>query len=118
MRYFKAQKIAVRACIADKASVLHVPMLYVRDPTSGEQMTKYKNRYITSFTVFFVLYFIVGYFISDLQCGDGWASSSIGRQGACSSHGGVVSVSAIPVFPAAIVISLMVFVLLSKFGKR
>jgi hypothetical protein len=27
-----------------------------------------------------------------LQCADGWPSTSIGRQGACSHHGGVVNV--------------------------
>lgn len=29
---------------------------------------------------------------SGAQCSDGWPSSSIGHQGACSHHGGVVSV--------------------------
>jgi len=36
---------------------------------------------------------VCGIFFSMLEgprrCSDGWASSSIGRQGACSSHGGV-----------------------------
>jgi len=79
---------------------------------------KYENRYIVSFSVFFVLYFIVGFMISDLQCIDGWSSSSIGRQGACSHHGGVVSVSDIPIFPTSVVVSLVVFAIVSKFGKR
>lgn len=79
---------------------------------------KYENRYIVSFAVFFVLYFIVGFLISDLQCADGWASPSIGRQGACSHHGGVDSIAPIPMFPTAVVVSLIVFGLISKFGKR
>ncbi len=31
----------------------------------------------------------LGYVLGPATCRDGWASSSIGRSGACSHHGGV-----------------------------
>ncbi len=36
-----------------------------------------------------VIYFAIRYFLPELACEDGWGSASIGRQGACSHHGGV-----------------------------
>lgn len=37
----------------------------------------------------FALSFAAGQLLGPLKCRDGWASPSIGRQGACSWHGGV-----------------------------
>src|ERR671919_300543 len=38
-----------------------------------------------------VIFFLLVYFIPESTCRDGWESPSIGRQGACSYHGGVVN---------------------------
>jgi hypothetical protein len=39
--------------------------------------------------VFFISLMTLGLFIGPLACWDGWESPSIGRSGACSSHGGI-----------------------------
>src|SRR5580693_2789409 len=39
--------------------------------------------------LFLVSFFGLGYLIGPATCNDGWHSPSIGRQGACSWHGGV-----------------------------
>ena len=44
---------------------------------------------IIGWIVGFVFFFVVGSFVPKSTCMDGWASSSIGRSGACSHHGGV-----------------------------
>lgn len=45
--------------------------------------------YIAGFLVFLGVAFVIGGFVSAPTCEDGWRSSSIGIQGACSHHGGV-----------------------------
>ena len=35
------------------------------------------------------LFLLMGFVVPRVTCSDGWHSPSIGRQGACSSHGGV-----------------------------
>jgi hypothetical protein len=44
---------------------------------------------VVGFVVFFALSMLAGQLLGSVKCRDGWASSSIGRQGACSHHGGV-----------------------------
>lgn len=44
---------------------------------------------IVGFTTFLVLSFAGSAIIGPLSCNDGWQSPSIGKQGACSHHGGV-----------------------------
>lgn len=44
---------------------------------------------IAGLMVFFALAKLTGFLLGPVTCRDGWASSSIGRQGACSWHGGV-----------------------------
>ena len=46
-------------------------------------------KFIVGFLVFFTIALIGGKLVGPTLCSDGWASQSIGRQGACSSHGGV-----------------------------
>lgn len=44
---------------------------------------------VVGFVVFFLLSFIGNQLVGPTRCSDGWASPSIGKQGACSHHGGV-----------------------------
>lgn len=44
---------------------------------------------VVGFVVFFLLSFIGNQIVGPTRCSDGWASPSIGKQGACSHHGGV-----------------------------
>jgi len=51
----------------------------------------WKYRWWVSGIFFVVLTFLLIWLFGDVSCQDGWGSSSIGRQGACSHHGGVKS---------------------------
>jgi len=51
----------------------------------------WKYRWWVSGIFFVVLTFLLIWLFGDVSCRDGWGSSSIGRQGACSHHGGVKS---------------------------
>lgn len=44
---------------------------------------------IVGFGVLFGLSYLTGWLLGPVTCRDGWASGSIGTQGACSWHGGV-----------------------------
>lgn len=46
---------------------------------------------ITACCVSIIMLFILGGFLPEVTCNDGWSSPSIGSQGACSHHGGVKS---------------------------
>ena len=46
-------------------------------------------RVIVGIAVFFILNVAGNGLIGPTRCSDGWASPSIGKQGACSHHGGV-----------------------------
>ncbi|MEK6678006.1 MAG: hypothetical protein AABY39_01185, partial [Nitrospirota bacterium] len=35
------------------------------------------------------IFLLLAQMLPEIRCADGWASPSIGRQGACSRHGGV-----------------------------
>ena len=48
-----------------------------------------KNPWIVGIAVYFITVTILGSIEGPTVCSDGWASGSIGRQGACSHHGGV-----------------------------
>ena len=49
-----------------------------------------KRRYsVAGWLVGISLFFALAHFSPAVTCRDGWASQSIGRQGACSHHGGV-----------------------------
>mgnify|MGYP000093517658 CR=1 FL=1 len=45
--------------------------------------------FIVGFITFLVLTFAGSAIVGPLTCNDGWQSPSIGKQGACSHHGGV-----------------------------
>lgn len=45
--------------------------------------------YIVAIAIFFCLFSLMSSFVDPPTCRDGWRSSSIGTQGACSHHGGV-----------------------------
>ena len=45
--------------------------------------------FIPTVIVFILAWIVISLLAGPLVCGDGWASGSIGRQGACSGHGGV-----------------------------
>lgn len=45
--------------------------------------------FIVGIAAFFIVALTVSIISGPSKCNDGWASSSVGRQGACSSHGGV-----------------------------
>lgn len=45
--------------------------------------------FLVGFITFFLLSFAGNAIVGDTVCNDGWASPSIGKQGACSHHGGV-----------------------------
>ena len=50
------------------------------------------RKVILALITFFVFLFVLNWsFPSERRCNDGWKSPSIGRQGACSSHGGVAA---------------------------
>ena len=44
---------------------------------------------VVGFAVFFILNLVGNQIVGPTRCSDGWASPSIGKQGACSHHGGV-----------------------------
>lgn len=44
---------------------------------------------VVGFVTMLGLSILAGQLLGPINCRDGWASSSIGRQGACSHHGGV-----------------------------
>lgn len=45
--------------------------------------------YASGGVIWLVMLLLLGSLAGSARCRDGWASPSIGRQGACSSHGGV-----------------------------
>lgn len=45
--------------------------------------------FIPTMIVFILTWIVASLLVGSVVCGDGWASGSIGRQGACSGHGGV-----------------------------
>lgn len=79
---------------------------------------KYRNRYAISIASFFLFFCYGVLFFGELGCSDGWNSSSIGRQGACSHHGGVDALNGGSIFLGALIVSIVIFALVAKFGKR
>lgn len=53
---------------------------------------------IISATVGILLFFLLASLVPPARCNDGWNSPSIGRQGACSHHGGVKDYEALGMF--------------------
>tara|TARA_B110000091_G_C13626284_1_gene395161 strand:+ start:235 stop:450 length:216 start_codon:yes stop_codon:yes gene_type:complete len=51
-------------------------------------------------------------FVIYIECSDGWASLSIGKQGACSHHGGVSEKLSVP---GAILLLVCLLFLFSKY---
>jgi hypothetical protein len=69
-------------------------------------MTKSPISY--ALTCFILSFILLGFFIGELVCNDGWVSPSIGKSGACSHHDGI---NYIPIFLQWVVsIALSVFV--------
>jgi hypothetical protein len=52
-------------------------------------MALWTNPWLRGLMTFLILRIAVSPFLGSTRCRDGWASASIGRQGACSWHGGV-----------------------------
>ena len=70
--------------------------------------------YIIGITIFFFSFSIISSFVDSPTCKDGWRSSSIGIQGACSHHGGVkYDPVRYLVFPVSVVTALISFFLIS-----
>ena len=65
-------------------------------------------------TTFVVCMAVLLYVVGPVACNDGWASPSIGRQGACSWHGGVNS---FPQF-ASFLVSLFVAFIASNLARK
>lgn len=69
-------------------------------------------------TTFFVCIVVFAYVVGPVACSDSWVSPSIGRQGACSWHGGV---SYIPLYLGVLVSLVMAFVssnIAARFGRK
>lgn len=61
-----------------------------------------------------ILWFLIRIpYINDSYCSDGWASPSIGRQGACSHHGGVGYIEAASPLRSILAICIGVAVLIA-----
>ena len=52
-------------------------------------MTRAPLSWAFALAVFLVLQVIASFVLGEITCSDGWASGSIGKQGACSHHSGV-----------------------------
>jgi len=52
-------------------------------------MSLRKYSYYAGFVMFMAVSFLLSAAVPPAECNDGWNSPSIGRQGACSHHGGV-----------------------------
>src|SRR5260370_22332807 len=63
------------------------------------------------FVVFLVSYFGLKYLFGPTTCNDGWHSPSIGKQGACSWHGGVNNTPQFLSFLASVFVGLVVYAL-------
>lgn len=61
----------------------------VTHKNQGSVSPKKHPSFIPTVIVFILAWIVASLLAGSLVCGDGWASGSIGRQGACSSHGGV-----------------------------
>jgi len=48
-----------------------------------------KNPFVVGIAVWICLTVVLSPFLGERRCNDGWRSSSIGKSGACSWHGGV-----------------------------
>lgn len=72
---------------------------------------KYKKHlFIISFlSIFIGLYILFG----GAHCGDGWSSHSIGRRGACSHHGGVVSYNGF-ILVVSLILSFIIYNTVSR----
>jgi hypothetical protein len=62
------------------------------------------------FVVFLVSYFGIKYLFGPATCNDGWHSPSIGKQGACSWHGGVNNTPELVAFCVSAILGFVVYV--------
>lgn len=88
-------------------------------PLTDEQ--KKREKFINYFSILiglamFLLIIILGFaWDGSSRCNDGWSSPSIGRQGACSYHGGVRDSLKVPIFVGSAFLGLWVYAL--TYGK-
>ena len=62
------------------------------------------------FVVFLVSYFGLKYLSGPTTCNDGWHSPSIGKQGACSWHGGVNNTPDLVALCLSVILGFIVYV--------
>ncbi|NMP78785.1 hypothetical protein HHE92_03095 [Pseudoalteromonas arctica] len=78
----------------------------------------YDNRVKVSVTLSFLLFIGLLEFFGGSSCASGWVSSSIGKRGACSSHGGVVNYTSYLIVASVIFGILLFNYLENKYVKR
>lgn len=78
-------------------------------PIRDRGMTQ-KIRAAAGIAIGFACFLVLAHLVPDSVCRDGWQSPSIGRQGACSHHGGVRIYSALylPIFGVATFLGLWI----------
>jgi len=69
-------------------------------------------------TTYFVCIIVLAVVVRPMACGDGWVSPSIGRQGACSWHGGVSIVPLYFVFLVSLVAAFVSSRIAAGLGKK